>query len=469
MSKRKFSNHSTPSQKRQKRSEVIKDNIPFPADALKEIEKSFHELAEGTGLYNEVIQCSYDPFVETELKKAKELLERVGFVKLNMNSKALIDSSSGRTVRLSNFNHLFYSFIKTAFSNFYKMDISKEIEVLDVKKGRKGKWPTSLNVGKIGPIHTLSGDSTAQNHTNGEVVGVSKDPINQSIISYYIKAHFCYDAFRLLLGERELLCSVEPATMVFPGNNLHQNNSSTEEEDSEEDKVVPNDESDTCNANLSPLTRLVYAPAVLSKPQTEDPEILGFDVVKNIPYCGVLAITSGDPIGLIPSAHHHFETLLKYMQKTRHTDKRTIYASTPPNEFELKKYLIQIPLKSGEYLIHDRRIPTKINSISKKFQSTKVPLIEKEKGSMEPFVGLNVSFFRTTCLNEKEVALRSLSFMQQILGSGKNSLKVFGHVENMKRRGTPVVVDKEDLGDVNTNPITVSDSLVRKIIGIDKW
>jgi hypothetical protein len=401
----------------------------------------------------ELLFTSYDPTVPSELEKAKEVLAVYGFVKFNLRAKCVYDSNAEKTVPLDFFLEKYYTHVQRVFKEIYHVDIVNEDEINEARKGKNSRyWPTSLNIGKIGAVHIIKKSACSNNN------GITLDPINQTILSYFIKAYFCHEIFAELLGDSKLLASIEPSTMVFP--------------------VGPTNASNLC-------TRLVYNPGVLSKgsmkittPSQAEPNELAaedeepqfdtksdtiYDILKSQPYCGALAVTSGDSIGLVPSSHEAFPELLQYMRNIRHTDKRTKWVSTAPNEFGLEDYVIQVPLERGDLLVYDRRIPNKINPISSKFMETRT------EQSIVPFLTLNVSFSPSKQLSGEEVAVRAITFMQRKVGSG---LKMFGHVENAKRRGIPILVDEnvlQNAGNWLYSIQSTSDPILRKVIGLENW
>jgi hypothetical protein len=122
----------------------------------------------------------------------------------------------------------------------------------------------------------------------------------------------------------------------------------------------------------------------------------------------------------------------------------------------------------GELLVYDRRIPIKIDAISKRYAAeTRRNLIEDPE-KIEPFVAINVSFYPAESFTLSDLAMRSVAFYQRKLGTG---LRRFGHVENIKRRGLPVMIEESMLGS-RIGGVSSDDKmepLVRKIIGLDSW
>jgi hypothetical protein len=326
--------------------------------------------------------------------------------------------------------------VKSIFQELYNMNIAKEQSITDLKSCGS-KWPNSLNVGRIGPINFTTNDI--------EHLSQSIDIINQSTLSYLIKYHFIYKLFTNLMKETDLLCSVEPSILVFSSRKSNINSKR---------KSVSNN-------SINPLTRLVYSQGILNKSISD---LKTNNDLSNQPFCGILGITSGDSIGLVPGSHQKFDDLLSYMQTARHTDKRTIYSSKPPKEFDMEKYLIQIPLESGELLVFNKKIPFKLNPISIDFLQERKNKFEIDSNLSEPFLALCVSFFPKSELLDYEKAMRYISYMKKIPG---NDLKIYGYIENPKRRGLPGLIPFPFMEKENwyKNIENTDDKNVRSIIG----
>jgi hypothetical protein len=502
---------SAPStKKRIKRSDLSVDNIPFPTKAMNNIKKRTNEVKTDKNTNNQLLHQSYDCFDNTQFIAAKALLRTYGFVKFKIPNEK------------HGFLDAFYNYVKSFLERAYQMDIDYLPSVSSAKKTRTARWPPSLNTGRVGPSvfsnvaasHSDKGDEEKDDEEEMEEVGEEgrdeeeeystldinhlftcnapnkgerylKDMINQSLEAYQIRKECGYPIFSKLMEETKLHCTVEPTVLVFPSDlpadvlkNIKrgENTSSTTEDEPTKKRGAGKKFS---SKGLTPAARLVYSAGVLVKRPTkcgdnnnnkekEDEQESQHDdddgelgEKENEPreqqnilkYGGLIAVTEGTSFGVVPGAHADFPNLLQYMQEIRHTEKRTVYSAIPAPALCMESYIVEVPLEKGEILIYSKLLPTKICALVNKKTPT-------------PFMGLEVSFFPAATLTMLERSLRSTAFLTKNMGS---DLKIFGHVENVKRRGIPTVIKNASLLNEGVTGVSVTDPIIRKLIGLSTW